>query len=103
MDSYNEIAWPNTGGVDDSCGLVSHSCGDRVDTTNKCNDRTVTGFIHDHCPCEPQEGCSQTPWCNGSQYTDPDYVEPLMDCTTGYFLALNGRLDEGRIPVFIST
>jgi len=102
IDNYDEIAWPNTNGIDESCGLVSHSCGDVVLTKNICNGSYVTGYIHDHCPCAPQEGCSRTPNCNGSPYYDSSYYTVLFDATVGYFLDLNGRLDEGRIPVYIS-
>lgn len=100
-DSAYHIAWGYVFS-DDSCGAVQHGCNTWVSITDVCTGTVQNGQIEDACPCASQQGCNRTPLCNGNPYTNPNYVEPLLDLTTGYFLALHGNLDDGRIPVSIT-
>ncbi len=100
-DAWDDFAWGYVYS-DDSCGEVQHGCHTLANITNVCNNNTLLGAIEDACPCKSQEGCNRTPRCNGSDYTNSAYVEPLLDLTCGYFVDLNGRLDEGRIPISIT-
>ncbi|MGH2459204.1 MAG: hypothetical protein ACRDIY_10090 [Chloroflexota bacterium] len=100
-DGSYDIAWAYVYS-DDSCDEVQHGCHTSVSITDVCTTNSYSGSIEDACPCKSQEGCSATPLCSGSSYTDPNYAEPLLDLTTAYFMALDGSLDDGRIPISIT-
>ena len=96
----NEFAWSslNNGACNDQCGTSCLlDCYEGAWVYNYCSGDEVECYAADCCPCASQAGCAVLPPCDQNSA----FNYPLLDCTGGFFAALGGNMDEGRIPIAV--
>lgn len=96
------VAWPNvtTTGCNYHCGTNAPlQCHNWIYVWNQCTNIHTYAQVKDCCPCRPQQGCDRNPTCGYGG----EYRIPIVDLTEGFFIALGGNLDDGRMPIKVYT
>lgn len=99
FDYIYSIAWPwlTNGSCLRCCScqnIQALDCDTCLQITDQCSNKSLLARVHDCCTCD-EAGCNLNTACGPNQTT------PLVDLTTSLFIALDGSLSHGRIPVTV--